>query len=321
MIWKDIVNDSDQWTGLRVEVEDGVSGDFWLESGINCRFKLYNKEQTILWGTFGSEYWGVWILNNTTTDWDIKNMPVHPINSAIVEESKNAEYYPFWSRFFAKQLIGDSQSTLSSGLWTITIGSSVLTKMANASEYINDVNDAFTEENPRWVEWDIGRCGSLIALKNEVNEVNGRVKWFRKLVMEGTCPPVLVWYLNCIDGYVVLDGHCRLKAFQLEGTPVKFLVLNSIIEEEVKRDPKVQKNILLGLEKRRNNQTKRELNVEEINKLLISTFDTRPYCRTITNAKARNGYEEKWASEVREMGIQLNLNPEDIEDMIERIGL
>jgi len=318
MNWIDIINNSYLWSGLRFEINQGISGEYQLESGINCRFKLQSKENPILWGTFGSEYWGVWILNNKI-DWKLKDMPVKPINSATVEESKNADYYKFWSRFFAKQLSNESQSILSSGLWTITIGSTFENRMANTSEFINDIENAFDKENPRWIDWDIGRNGSIVALKNEPNKENGRVKWFRKLVREESCPPVLVWYLSCIDGYVILDGHSRLKAFQLESSDVKFLVLNSVIKEEIKRDSKVQKNILLALEKRQNNQVKQKMNVEEVNKLLISAFDTRPYCRPITNAKARNDYEEKWSSEVRIQGVKLNLNTNDIEDMIKRI--
>ena len=318
MIWRDIINDSDLWTGLRLEVKQGVFGEYELESGINCRFKLHNKNNPIFWGTFGSEYWGVWILNNKV-DWELEDMPVKPINSATIEESKNTDYYKFWSRFFAKELNNENKSILSSGIWTISIGSSYKNRTDNTLEFIEDIENAFDKENPRWIEWDIGRCGSIVALKNEPNKENGRVKWFRKLVREDSCPPVFVWYLSCIAGYVILDGHARLKAFQLESVPAKFLVLNSIVEQEVKKDPKVQKNILLGLEKRQKNQVKREMNVDEVNKLLISAFDTRPYCRPITNAKARNGYEEKWISELRDQVIKLNLNSDDIEDMIERI--
>lgn len=318
MTWRDIINDSNLWTGLRFEINQNVVGELQLESGINCRFKLQRKENPILWGTFGCDYWGVWILNNKV-DWELKDMPIKPINSAVIEESKNADYYTFWSRFFAKQLSEEDHPLLSGGIWTITIGSSIENRAENTLEIINDIDNAFDKENPRWVEWDIGRCGSIVALKNEPNEENGRVKWFRKLVREASCPPVLVWYLSCIDGYVILDGHARLKAYQLESIPPRFLVLNAVIEEEIKRDPKVQKSILLGLEKRQKNAVKRKMNVEEINQLLISAFDTRPYCRPITNAKARNNYEEKWTGEVRQMGAKLDLNSIDIEDMIKRI--
>jgi len=317
MIWKDIINDSDLWTGLKLQVQKGIIGEYQLESGNNCRFKLYNKKKPVLWGTFGSDYWGVWVLKNNI-DWEPNNIPIEPVISATIEESKNEDYDKFWSRFFAKQLCNESRSTLSSGLWSITIGTSSNNEKDIASEFINDVDEAFHDDNPRWIEWDIGRNGSIIPLKNEPNEEHGRVKWFRKLVKEGSCPPVFVWYLSCIQGYIILDGHCRLRAFQLESAPPKFLVLNSVIEEEVKRDPKVQKNILLGLEKRQKNQFKKKLNVDEVNNLLISAFDTRPYYRPITNAKARNDYEQKWISEVREQGLKLNLNSEDIESLIRR---
>jgi hypothetical protein len=317
MYWKDIRNDFDLWTGLKFEISEGVPGKYQIESGNNCRFKLINDDKTILWGTFGSDYFGVWILNNKN-DWDLKEMPVNPINSSVIEESKNTDYYKYWSRFFASELNNESKSILSSGLWTMTIGSEFKDKLENTSEFINDIENTFDKENPRWLKWDIGRCGSIVSLKNEPNEESGRVKWFRKLVREDSCPPVLVWFIGCIDGYVILDGHSRLKAFQLESLPIKFLVLNSILEEEIKRDPKVQENVLLGLQKRENNKTKRKMNTQEVNRLLISVFDTRPYYRPITNAKAKSGYESKWASEVREFGIKQKLNSEDIEDMIER---
>ena len=230
------------------------------------------------------------------------------------------DYYPFWARFFAKELSNENQSILSGGLWTITIGSAMENRDESTAELINDIDKAFDKENPRWVEWDIGRCGSIVALKAEPHPDNGRVKWFQKLVREKSCPPVLLWYLSCIDGYVILDGHCRLKAFERVSVPPRFLVLNAVVEQEIKRDPKVQKNILLGLEKRQSNQLKRKMNIDEVNKLLISAFDTRPYCRPITNAKARHDYEEKWSTEVREHGDRLQLNTDDLEDMIKRIG-
>ncbi|MCH2193266.1 hypothetical protein [Kordia sp.] len=318
MIWKDITNDAELWTGLRIEVDNKISGILQLESGVNCRFKLLNKDIPILWGTFGKEYWGVWLLQNKV-DWELEDMPIKPINSETIEASKNADYYKFWSRFFAKSLGDEKQPILSDGLWTLTIGASPENKEKNTSIKVGDIAKAFDVENPRWITWDIGRNDSLVALKNEPNEKNGRVKWFRKLVKQGSCPPILVWYLSCIGGYVVLDGHCRLKAFQIESVPVKFLVLDSIVEQEIKKDPKVQQNILLAIEKTQKNQVKRKINVEEINKVLIRAFDNRPYCHPITNAKARHNFEEKWTTEVRDMGISLNLNSDDIEIMIKRI--
>ncbi len=318
MIWKDIINDTNLWMGLRIEINEAASSTFQLESGINCRFKLYNNEQPILWGTFGSDYWGVWVLINKN-NWELDDMPIPPINSSLIEDSKKADYYKFWSRIFAKELGNSKTPSLSNGLWTITIGSSMKNRTENTSELINDIDNAFDNANPRWVEWDIGRCGSLVALKDEPDQESGRIKWFRKLVRENACPPILVWFLGCIDGYVILDGHARLKAFQLEDAAVQFLVLNAVREEEIIRDPKIQESILLGIEKRQNHPVKPKMSVEEVNKLLLSAFDTRPYCRPITNAKARSNYEEKWTAEIREFGTNQNLDSVDIEDMIDRL--
>ena len=161
--------------------------------------------------------------------------------------------------------------------------------------------------------------GSIIALKKVPSPDHGRVKWYRKLVKAEVCPPVLVWYFGCLAGYVILDGHCRLKAFQLESVPPRFQFLNSGIEQENKTDPKVQESVLLSMEKRQSHRAKSKMQVDQINRLLISVFDTRPFFRSVTKAKAQKEYEEKWTSEVRTMGRALDANPEWIEDMIQRI--
>ena len=311
MYWKDIINDSDEWIGLRIEVIQDAKSNFILESGANCRFKLNMNEKPILWGTFGCDYWGVWILNNKE-HWQLSEMPIMPINSNVVQSSIASEYSKFWSKYFTKQLIENNSSSLSSGIWTIT------TENENTSCRIRDVESVFEKRNPRWIEWDIGRCGSIVALKEEPNDDSGRVKWFRKLVREEICPPVLVWYLSCLDGYILIDGHSRLKAFQMESISPRFLILNSIVEKEKKPDIKIQESILKGIEKRQKHQVKSKMNIDEVNRLLISAFDTRPYCRPITNAKAKRNYEDSWTEEVKGIGEVLNLNTSLINDMIAR---
>lgn len=316
-IWKDIINDNEVWVGLRLEVEESTSPQLQLVSGNNCRFKLCNGEKPLLWGTFGKEYWGAWILLNKV-EWELSEMPVIPISSTIIEKSRNENFYSFWSRFFAKQLSHEN-SCLSNGTWTLTIGSLFKEKEEHTSEIVEDIEDAFINKNPRWVEWDIGRCGSLVALKEAPTEDSGRVKWYRKLVREVSCPPVLVWFLNCLDGFVILDGHARLKAFQLESVAPTFLVLNSIVEYHFKKDPKMQQNVLQGIEKRQQHAHKSKMTTEAINKLLINAFDTRPYCRKVTSAKARHNFETTWLNEVREIGQKLALNIQDVEEMIQRM--
>lgn len=316
MIWKDIVDEANEWCGLRVEVAGNSSPKLLLESGSNCRFKLYNGALPVLWGTFGAEYWGAWALKSYKT-WEVEDMPVAPINAQLVEISKNANFHAFWSRFFMKQLWHE-KACLSAGIWKITVGYTSQ-NWVKGKEIVHDLDQAFAKENPRWIAWDIGKCGSLIALKEAPVQESGRVKWYRKLVKAGECPPVLIWYLACLDSYVILDGHARLKAFQLESTVPSMLILNAIKEEKVVRDPTVQQHILAGIEKRQNHQVKRPMNVEEVNRLLISAFDTRPYSRPITHAKARSHYEAKWIDEVRTFGQRMNLDREEIEAMIARV--
>lgn len=314
MIIKDITGNKNQWKGLRMEVRENLSSKFLLESGLNTRFKLSYEGVPLFWGTFGEDYWGVWLLINKF-DWEVSQMPIPPINSPTIEKSKNANYHLFWTRFFAEQL---EKTVLSTGLWTLTIGAEKQNKNAQVSEIINDIDETFIEENPRWVEWDIGRWSSIVALKNEPDTANGRVKWFRKLVRESVCPPVLVWYLRVIDGYIILDGHNRLKAFQLEDKPIEFLVLNNVLEETIETDEKIREKILFSLQKRQENAFKTQLSTEETNAILLSAYDKSTYFKAITKATAKPNFEAKWMAEIKDFGEKQNLKSEDIEMMIDR---
>src|SRR5262249_35857432 len=41
---------------------------------------------------------------------------------------------------------------------------------------------------------------------------DGRVKYFKKLALAGTLPPVIVLFVTALNAHVVLDGHDRLVA-------------------------------------------------------------------------------------------------------------
>lgn len=317
LIWEDIINDKEEWTGLRLDVKEKTPARLKLESGDNTRFKIYNGEHPVLWGTFGAEYWGVWALRNKN-NWESKDMPIPPIHSSDIERSRDNDHYSFWSRFFAKELMRKGDPRLSQGLWTLTIGASPKQRLKNSTLFVYDIEHVFEKNNPRFIEWDIGHSYSLVSIKEEPNTENGRVKWFRKLVREESCPPVLIWHLHCIDGYIILDGHCRLKAFQLEDTPIEFIVLNAVRKEKHEKDAKVQKNILYSLEQRQENAKKSTMTVDQVNQLLIAAFDDRPFYRPITNATAKHDYDATWTQEVWEIAETLGIEKTEIEYMIER---
>ncbi len=53
-----------------------------------------------------------------------------------------------------------------------------------------------------------------------------RVKAYRRQVVEGHLPPILLWWISGLDGYLVLDGHDRLVAARAEQVEPSVLVLD-----------------------------------------------------------------------------------------------
>lgn len=53
-----------------------------------------------------------------------------------------------------------------------------------------------------------------------------RVKAYRRQVVEGHLPPILLWWVSGLDGYLVLDGHDRLVAALAERVEPPVLVLD-----------------------------------------------------------------------------------------------
>jgi hypothetical protein len=60
----------------------------------------------------------------------------------------------------------------------------------------------------------------------------GRVKAYRKQVVEGTLAPVLLWWISGLDSYVLLDGHDRLVAALSENFEPPLLCLSSVSTQQ-----------------------------------------------------------------------------------------
>jgi hypothetical protein len=62
-----------------------------------------------------------------------------------------------------------------------------------------------------YLDWWAGWNG-IVPLRPLPEPGDGRVKAHRKLVRDGLLPPILLWWVSGLDGWVLLDGHARLAA-------------------------------------------------------------------------------------------------------------
>ena len=321
--WKDLETDSGQWFGLALQcrADDGRhrKPPLRLESGANGRIRLVQErggsaEPAVrFWATLLDDYAGVhWLRGDDEAD---SPVPASMLDSATVERHAalpQAQRLPGWSRVFAQALAKGPASFLYPGLWVLmgmrpqagawTFQTEPLHR-AQGHWRLEDARDALREDPVSFIDWWHGRY-PVLNLRAPADPDDGRLKWWRKKAREDALPPVLLWYLSCLDGYVVADGHLRLQAAQLEDRPPSFLVAYSAYEQAVQRDPAAQRAILDSYERHARERAlrlpqRRPIGVDSINATLIAAFDDRPLLLPRSYGWATRRPEALWLDEVR----------------------
>jgi hypothetical protein len=236
--------------------------------------------------------------------------------------------YTSWSCFFATELAKNSASFLYGGLWLFNAYIPNKKKdwnyiQAGKSKYIGNssiygVKEAIKGEEVVWIDWWINGSNELISLKIP-DRTSGRVKWWRKKVKENHLPPILVWYLNCLDAYIIVDGHDRLVASILENKPPNIVVTYSAEEIDASLDKEVQKRILESLKNRELSKNTRPMPIDKINEVLIQAFNNRPVTVSQTFGWATITSDSTWVKEVTEYLSGVNRS-DMAEDIVSREG-
>lgn len=323
MHWRDVLDLKEAWSYLEIVVPEEANPSLRLQSGGQLRFKLQSARGPLFWGNISKDYYGVWLLRNDN-QWSLDQMPVLPIQSADVEKAmvfSGTDRDSFWARYFAKALTSSNANPLTKGKWLIS------NKRQQIDRYPYDLTHqtadgaaklGYYTSRPAYLDWGIAGSYAVAALKTMPNENEGRVKWWRKKVRNGSCPPILIWFISCLQAYVVLDGHVRLFAHALEQKKPDYMVLKSLNEySRGGTSPEHSQQILESLEARQNHRWKSPMTVEEVNKLLINVFDNRPFVSHTSSSLAIKDMETIWLEEVREFADQYEVDHAELSAMIE----
>ncbi len=332
------LDQNNQWQKTLIEVPKQTTPYYRLYTGgVNRRFKFASPEQTLFWGCMLGDYAGVWLLHNTDA-W-LKPI-IQPITSADIEtyiklsQANHASKQQYWANYFAKSLVNSPYSMLTQGKWTIQTGilsartdskfsTNVIKPPKNHKFYDNVYQDNGIFVEPlNFIDWWFGGSAELIAIKDKPHADSARVKWWRKKVKENTCPPVLAWFVNCLDAYIIIDGHSRLVAYQLENKPVELLVLFSykIEKADDKAIAELRSQVFHSLKCRLNNERKnkiKSLSMDDINQIIIGIYDNE-YERYITTAKPIANLDEQWEKEVNSFHKNHNIDKKSLQAMLER---
>lgn len=331
--WKDIEEFTDDWPGFAVNVESDteLKPNIHLQTGGDHRIKLVNGDSTVFWATILDDYGGVWV-SKSFDGVEKSNMPIRPITSLDIESRRDltgAEWLKSWTRFYLDELTSNSASFLYEGRWLFTVCKPIERKVEwiytqtyksqkHEETHVYEVKDCIKDEKLEYVDWWVSGSGKLINTRHPDGE-SGRVKWWRKKVKEERLPPILAWYLNCLDAYIIIDGHDRLLASIIEDKPPEIIVAYSAHEIEFPHDESVRHKIVHSIEQRQLDKRKKPMSIESINQTLINAFDDRPFNCSKTFSWASIASEDEWVSEVKNNleGIEQS---ELIEDVILRKG-
>lgn len=313
--WKDHVNDADHWTHLEIEMASQELPGLRLYAGTGRRFKLLLGEVPAFWGRVEHEWYGAWFLRNEN-HWDEAQMIIPPIRSADIIAGDPS--LAGWSRFFLKALQQSSNSPLYQGSWHLSNANHryALTPKRAATQWNVFGREQAFKKRPFYVDWGIMGSGALLALKEEPPVHSGRVKWYLKLIDQGQCPPILVWFVKSLDAYVILDGHCRLKACYEKKVIPEILVLGAVQKTFASPNPSMQQSVIRALGERKKNWKKNAIPLEKENALLIEVFDDRPFITAVSRSKAQRDLADSWNTEVRAFEYQEGIDHDELKRML-----
>ena len=285
--WKDITTPANKWLGIEITVNNSSihPATFHVESCSERFFTLKYENEILLWVRQHYTHYGVALIKN--------NEPLHTtpivsyIRSSEIEKRKDltgVEKFKSWSKFFIQSLNRKDNHFFTEGKWLIAPFSGNAynqfyweydaTEEMNKSEIDRSIFDALNQDTFQYLSWfnTPHQAVEYIGLKH-VDDNVGRLKWWRKKAREGALPPILLYYVSGLDGYVVIDGHYRLRAAQLENILPDVLVLSTYKVEKYQIDPTIQQKVLKSLEQRqRNNRKTSAINIDQLNNILINAY-------------------------------------------------
>ena len=167
--------------------------------------------------------------------------------------------------------------------------------------------------------------GNPLPLKAIPNIDDGRVKWWRKKIKEQACPPMLLWWQSHLLGHIVIDGHSRWLAHQLEGSRPDVLVISAFKSDEYKSldDPQRRIQVLQSLKKfvTNNNASNYVVTMDKINEVLLQAYPDTMDHHAVTVGKPIMDLDSRWVDEIKRL-LNFNnhkntlLTKEDLEIML-----
>lgn len=274
-----------------------------------------NHGHTLYWGRVSADYYDIFFLRHNQP-LAREFMPVRPITSSDIETFKQANPAnpnQYWADFYAQALIASPTTILHQGQWRITTGVTEKIDRYAPIDWWQDCDYQFEYHNEPTAcfMWE-DHHNNPFPLKPPPKADDGRVKWWRKKIRENACPPILLWWQRNLLNHIVIDGHSRWLAYQLENKKPEVLVISAFKTTNYPYidDPKKRLQVLRSLKQYVSNQKNEKLiNIKHINDILIKTYHINtPEHDAVTVGKPIKDLDERWEREVKALLSYINPN-------------
>lgn len=307
-----INSESGEFKGYTLEINERQESVIQVVSFPGYKIKTQIKNQNTIYSNIASDYWGSWSILNKLSE-EERIFPF--ITSKDIEQYKlsGIEYSDYWLNHIRRCIESNEFKLIPNGTWQMLFSKSsqgdwkyLNNKVGNTHlKGHQQLDEVFKTENPIYSDFEVANIP--IAIKATPFEESGRVKFWRKKVRERTLPPIVMMHLSQLSNSIILDGHSRLLASILENVPPNLIILYPTTQQENKPNLEQADKRANALVKQY--QTNPKLKLEQMNQLLISFYDDRPWLARRTTSKF-NKDEKQWNAEVKQLIEQLNLKTE-----------
>lgn len=307
-----INSDSGEFIGYTLEINTDEVSTIQVVSFPGYKIKTQINNQNTIYSNIASDYWGSWSIINKLSEEE----QIFPfIKSSEIEQYKldGIHYKDYWLNQIRRKIKSSEIKIIPNGTWQMLYSESIKGDWKYQNNKVGQtylkgqqqLNEVFISENPKYSDYEVDNIP--IAVKEIPYKESGRVKFWRKKVKEKTLPPIVLMHLSQLSNSIIIDGHSRLMASILENVPPKLIILYPTIDQEIKPNLKQADKRAKALVKQY--ETNPNLKLEQMNQLLISFYDDRPWLVRRTTAKF-NKDENQWNIEVKKLIEHLNLSEE-----------
>lgn len=200
--------------GLGLVVTDRGMPGLRLEVASGGRMVLRQQSRLVLLGRVQRWNYGVHVYR--TGDY-LSPLPPLPADQARrIAPAGTTIWFTRWAHEYTSWLDGTASGPLHNGLW--------LLRPRRLPPYCLR-SDLVTDYPAAHLDWLGQGWNGVLPLRQLPATEAARVKAYRRQVREQVLPPILLWAVSGLDGYLLIDGHCRLAAALAEGVDPPVLVL------------------------------------------------------------------------------------------------